>query len=308
MTNTTPTTPPLYIETPTYTDPEFNRERGAEVYFKMESFQPTRSFKIRGMDRICRYHWERGKRKFIASSGGNAGYSLAYAVIRLGGRVKVVVPESTAAFMRNKIAALGAEVEVHGEAWDEAHAYTERLARETGAVYVPPFDDPLLWEGHATIMAECARQIAEPDAVVVSVGGGGLLCGVLQGMEAVGWKRARVVTAETEGAASYAASLAAGRLVTLDRITTIAKTLGAKTVAAEALRWAERRDIRSAVVTDARSLAAGRRFADAMGVLVEPACGAALAAVYDGTAALQGAGRILAIACGGAGIRRADLV
>src|SRR2546426_161154 len=79
-----------------------------------------------------------------------------------------------------------------------------------------------------------------PDAVVTVVGGGGLLCGVLQGLHAAGWTDAPVLAVETEGAASYAAALRAGRLVTLDRIRSIATTLGARTVAAEALAWAGR--------------------------------------------------------------------
>jgi L-serine/L-threonine ammonia-lyase len=254
------------------------------------------------MERICADYWERGYRDFISSSGGNAGYSLAMAALGMGGRVRVIMPESTPEFIRKKIEAIGADVEVHGAAWDETHAYASVEAEKTGAAYIPPFDHPLLWEGHSSIITECVGKMDEPNLVVVAVGGGGLLCGVMQGMEAVGWKNAEVLTAETFGAASYAKSLAAGKLVTLDKIDTVAGTLGAKTVASAALEWSNKRSVRSFLCSDEEALAAAKSFANAMGTLVEPACGAALAAVYERSEVLGDATSILMIVCGGIGV------
>lgn len=293
----------MSIKTPIYTDPALNQVLGKTVHFKMDCYQPTRSFKIRGMERICADYWERGYRDFISSSGGNAGYSLASAALAMGGRVRVIMPESTPVFIQEKIAAIGAEVEVHGAAWDETHAFASVEAEKTGAAYIPPFDHPLLWEGHSTIITESAGEMEEPDLVVVAVGGGGLLCGVMQGMEAVGWNKAVVLTAETHGAASYAKSLAAGKLVTLDKIETVAATLGAKTVAAEALAWSKKRAVRSFLCSDEEALAAAKQFANAMGTLVEPACGAALAAVYQRAEVLGDAENVLMVVCGGIGVR-----
>jgi L-serine/L-threonine ammonia-lyase len=138
--------------------------------------------------------------------------------------------------------------------------------------------------------------------VVVSVGGGGLLCGLLEGLHQVGWKDVPVLAVETEGAASFAASVRAGCLVTLDRITSVATTLGARTVAAEALAWTRRHRITPWTVTDRAAVDACLRFADEHRVLVEPACGASLAAVYGRARPLQDLDPVVIIVCGGAGV------
>jgi L-serine/L-threonine ammonia-lyase len=137
---------------------------------------------------------------------------------------------------------------------------------------------------------------------VLSVGGGGLLCGVALGLERRGWGDVPIIAAETEGAASYAAALRAGAPVTLDRIATVAVTLGARTVAAEAVRWAARRPIVPFVTSDAAAVEACWSFANDHRLLVEPACGAALAAVYQHSPALAGAPSVLVIVCGGSGV------
>jgi L-serine/L-threonine ammonia-lyase len=151
---------------------------------------------------------------------------------------------------------------------------------------------------------EAAEEVAMPGVAVVSVGGGGLLCGVVQGMKEVGWSRVPVLAVETRGADSFATAVAAGRLVTLDAITSIATTLGARTVAAEALAWAGRREIIPWVVSDRSAVEACLRFADDHRVLVEPACGASLSAVYDRAEPLRNRGPVLVIVCGGAGVTR----
>ncbi|MBT8491502.1 MAG: pyridoxal-phosphate dependent enzyme, partial [Deltaproteobacteria bacterium] len=141
---------------------------------------------------------------------------------------------------------------------------------------------------------------------VVAVGGGGLLGGVLDGLDRVGWRKCRVLAVETEGASSFNRSLAAGRVVELDAITSVAKSLGARRVSDEVLARALARGVESHVVSDPDAIAAVVRFADDSRQLVEPACGAALAAVYDWR---QGpTGSVLAIVCGGAGVTAGDLV
>jgi L-serine/L-threonine ammonia-lyase len=117
----------------------------------------------------------------------------------------------------------------------------------------------------------------------------------------VGWADVPVVAVETHGTDSFAASVAAKRLITLERITSIATTLAARTVAAEALAWTSRHPITPWTVTDRAAVDACLRFANDHRVLVEPACGAALATVYDNAAVLSGRAPVLVIVCGGAG-------
>jgi L-serine/L-threonine ammonia-lyase len=216
--------------------------------------------------------------------------------------VTIVVPKTASAWMQDLLRGEDATVTVHGDSWDDAHFYATELAKQENAAYIHAFDDPKVWEGHASIIHELAETGIKPGAVVASVGGGGLLCGLLIGLHQVGWQDIPVLAVETEGASSFAASVQAGRLVTLDRITSIATSLGARTVAAEALAWTKRHEIIPWVVTDRAAVEACRRFAGEHRVLVEPACGAALSPVYDQARPLAGLGPIIVIVCGGAGV------
>jgi len=137
-------------------------------------------------------------------------------------------------------------------------------------------------EGVATVIHESAEQLSEkPSVVVVSVGGGGLMSGVLKGMHDVGWADVPLVAMETKGADSFDAAVQAGELVTLDAITSVAKCLGARTVAAKALEWTQNHNIINHVCSDQEAVLACERFADDHRMLVEPACGASLACVYE---------------------------
>jgi L-serine/L-threonine ammonia-lyase len=110
------------------------------------------------------------------------------------------------------------------------------------------------------------------------------------------------VAVETRGTASLAASLREGRLVTLETVTGVAKSLGARTVARTALEWAMQHPVRSVVVSDADAIRACVRFADDHRCLVEPACGASLSVVYDRHRGLEQAARIVVVVCGGIGV------
>lgn len=259
------------------------------------------------MGAACVAARDAGATRVVCASGGNAGLAVAYAGHRLGLAVTIVVPTTTASRSKELIRHFGAELVVHGASWDDSHAHAVALAAERQATYVHPFDDPQVWAGHASMIAEVAAEGVRPAGVVVAVGGGGLLCGVLEGMHAQGWTDVPVVAVETEGADSFASSVAAGRLVTLERIASIATTLGARTVAAEALAWTSRHRIVPWVVTDRDAVEACLRFADDHRLLVEPACGAALAAVYKRAEPLDGLDPLLVIVCGGAGVTRAAL-
>lgn len=293
---------PLHIETPLLASGPLSRALGAEVWLKLDALQPTGSFKIRGIGAACQRAVDEGARRLVSASGGNAGQATAYAGRQLGVPVTVVTPTTTSAYVHDLLRAEGATVLAHGDAWDQTDLFARELAKREQGRYIHPFDDPVVWEGHATLIREVAEAGLRPEAVVTVVGGGGLLCGLLQGMHAAGWADVPVLAAETRGADSFAASVDAGRLVTLDRIRSIATTLGARTVAAEALAWTERHSIAPWVVTDAEAVAACRRFADDHRLLVEPSCGAALASVYGKAEPLRGRSKVLVVVCGGAGV------
>jgi L-serine/L-threonine ammonia-lyase len=287
----------LWLRTPLLRSTSLSARCGRDVWLKLESSQPTGSFKQRGMGASCRAAVEAGATALVSSSGGNAGLAVAWAGRALGVPVTVVVPRRTSALMRQRIEAEGATVVVHGEVWDDAHAHAQTLP---GAL-VHPFEGDACWNGHATLIEEAAEQGPRPGLVVAAVGGGGLLTGVLRGMAAVGWADVPVLAMETVGTASFAEALRAGHPVTLPGIDSIALTLGARTVCREVVSAARSHGggVHSRTVRDDEALDAVERFLDDHRVLVEPACGAALAPVY-GDGALPGDGPVLVVVCGGA--------
>ncbi|MBI9076287.1 MAG: pyridoxal-phosphate dependent enzyme [Desulfatibacillum sp.] len=293
--------PPIHITTPLLEHRLLSEAIGKKILLKMECLQPPGSFKIRGVGYLCQKAVESGATHLISSSAGNAGYAVAYAGRKLGVKVTVVTPENSSPRARDLIRSEKAELIIHGLAWDDAHLRAQECLLDAQCAYVPPFDHPDLWTGHSTLIDELETQCAQPDAVVLSVGGGGLMCGVLEGMERLGW-RTPVIAAETRGADSFYQSVEKGRLVTLNAITSIAQSLGAKTVAQKALDWTSRHEIRTVVVSDKDAVKACLAFADDRKILVEPACGASLAVAYDNLAVLKEARMVVVIVCGGIGV------
>jgi len=220
-------------------------------------------------------------------------------------QVDVIVPETTKPLILAKLENLGARVTVHGENWNAADSLArERVEADSKAEYVSPYDNPLLWTGHSSVVAELAAdpRFADkpPSQIVASVGGGGLVCGVFEGLERLAgqqgkgkpWGQVGVVAMETEGCASFggawdnASGRAHNRAFKLEGITSLATSLGATSVTPVALDRAEAHVQRggafvSGQCTDAEAVDACLRFAQDHRLLVEPACGAALAAVYS---------------------------
>jgi L-serine/L-threonine ammonia-lyase len=292
---------PLHLETPLFESRALSGASGRPVWLKLEAVQPPGSFKIRGIGLACQEYARRGARRFISSSGGNAGIAVAYAGRKLGVPVVVVVPETTSGTAKAKILQEDAEVIVHGATWDEANARALEMIGESDA-FLHPFDDPLIWQGHSTVVDEILRSGVRPAVIVLSVGGGGLLSGVVQGLHRHGWTDVPIVAVETIGADSLAQSLQAGHRIKLDRITSIATTLGALQVCEQAFSWTRRHTVRSVVVSDRAAVSACRRFIADHRIVTEPACGAALAAVYDRAPEIAAVESALVVVCGGAGV------
>lgn len=299
---------PLHLHTPLVESAALSRAAGRRVWLKLEALQPPGSFKIRGIGLACQTYRERGAQRFISSSGGNAGLAVAYAGRKLGVPVSVVVPNSSTARARELLALEGAQVTVHGDSWQEANTLAQSLLGPNDA-FIHPFDDPLLWPGHATMIDEVAAAGLRPSGVLVAVGGGGLLSGVIEGLRRNAMDEVPVFAVETEGAASLHAALKAGSRVTLDTISSIATSLGAKQVCEQAFTLAQTHPLKSLVVSDADAVRACVRFMDDHRLVVEPACGAALAPAYSGSAELSTVGDdLLVIVCGGATATAAQLL
>jgi len=294
----------LHITTPLLEHRSLSARLGKQVWLKMESSQPSGSFKLRGIGVLCQRAVAQGATHLVCPSGGNAGFAAAVAGAALGVRTTILVPQTTHETVRQAIRAIGAELIVAGEVWDETNQAALRLCDQPGAVYIPPFDHPDIWDGNATLIDEATSQ-CQFDAVICAVGGGGLLSGIVQGLHRNALAQVPVIAVETEGAASLHAAIQAGELVTLPAISSIASSLGARRVAQQAFDWTRRHDIRSVIVSDAQAVDACLRFADDLRTLVEPACGAALAVAYQYPQLLAEFKKPLIVVCGGIGV---DLV
>ncbi|KAI3396456.1 hypothetical protein diail_12176 [Diaporthe ilicicola] len=280
----------------------------SKIYLKLENLQPSGSFKSRGIGNLMFRAVESTNSPstsaedvhFYSSSGGNAGLACATAAVTLGRPATVVVPLITSQYMIGKLRELGADVVQIGENWAAADRHLRQVVipefesthPRSRAIYVPPFDHQDIWDGAETLVDELKTQMSESfdgqmDAIICNVGGGGLMCGVMQGVQKLrdsGYGGPKVMAVETEGGDSLNASIKAGELVTLPAITTIATSLGAPRVAEEAFAWVQRagRDLISAVVTDKEAVVGMAKFLDHARILVESACGATIATAYNG--------------------------
>lgn len=295
----------LSIHTPLLQSLPLSRLNNTRVWMKMEAMQPSGSFKLRGIAHACEQYSARGARRFVSSSGGNAGLAVAYAGRKLNLPVTVVVPESTPERARYLLELEGAEVKVFGKSWAEANELTLSLLQSSDA-FIHPFDDPLLWEGHAAMIDEVMAEGLRPDAVILSVGGGSLLAGVDRGLRRHALD-IPVFAVETQGMASFQAALQAGRPVPLAELSGVATSLGARQVCQQAFDLTREREVVSVTVSDRQAVDACLRFLDDHRTLVEPACGASLATLYDRTIDVSGLKNVLVIVCGGSTATAASL-
>ena len=288
----------LHIETPLVKSDILSNLVNKDIRLKLDALQPSGSFKIRGIGYACEYHAGKGAKAFLSSSGGNAGMAVAYAGKKLGIPVKVVVPETTSSRSIRLLEKDNAKVIVHGSSWLEANTLAQSIITDETA-FIHPFDDELLWLGHSSMIDEIHSAEFKPDLIILSVGGGGLLAGVIKGLMKNNWEDIPIMTVETDGAASLHRSLKKGKIVELKKITSLATSLGAKRVSAGAFKLAQSHKITSTLVSDLDTFTACKRFLSDHKVLVEPACGAALSPVYNKMQGLRAFNNILVIICGG---------
>ncbi|KAI0011072.1 L-serine dehydratase [Xylariaceae sp. FL0662B] len=293
--------PQLFIETPCIPSAALSRAAGCNIFLKLENLQPSGSFKSRGVGTMMQRALPAkpaadGAAHFYCSSGGNAGLACATAAATLRQPCTIVVPLTTPARMIDKIRELGAVVLQKGVNWSMADRYLrdELLARDPKGIYVPPFDHPDIWDGASTLVDELVALNQVPDGaidgIVCNCGGGGLLNGIMAGVERNGAAGAfgaapdkpQVVVVETEGADSLHESVKAGKLIRLPAITSIATSLGASMVSEKTFEWSKEAHLTSVVVTDRDAVMGSVRFADDARILVEVACGATIAIVYNG--------------------------
>lgn len=283
--------------TPTMRSEEFSRRLGAEVWFKLDVLQPTHSFKVRGaFSALTRLSPEQKARGVVTASGGNHGLAVAFAAAKLGIPASIYLPQSATEAKLAAIRRLGPEMVIHGAAWDEANVLARRTAADSGRAYIHPFDNADVMAGQATVMTEILESL-EPGLVIASIGGGGLISGILSAMAHFS-PSTRVVGVETVGADSMYQSRLAGRIVELPAITSIAETLGARRTERFQFETVMRLATDLVVVPDASAIDALLELLDVEKLLTEPAASCCLAALLEGHIAFKPGERIVVVLCG----------
>lgn len=205
-----------------------SRLTGTNAYLKLENLQMTGAYKERGaLNTLLTLAPAERARGLIAASAGNHAQGVAYHGGRLGVTVTIVMPETTPIMKVANTRAHGARIILFGANYDEAYAEARRLEQAEGLTFVHPFDDPAVIAGQGTIGLEILEQVPEVDAVVVPVGGGGLVSGVAAAIKATR-PGVRVVGVEAEVIPCMQAALAAGGPVTLEPASTLADGIAVK--------------------------------------------------------------------------------
>ena len=210
---------------------------GGKVYLKPENMQRTGAYKVRGAYyKISTLSPEERDRGLITASAGNHAQGVAYAAREFGARAVIVMPTGTPLIKINRTRALGAEVVLFGDVYDEACDHAYRLAEENGYTFIHPFDDPDVATGQGTIAMEIIKDLPLVDMILVPVGGGGLATGVSTLAKYLK-PNVKVIGVEPSGAACLKASLREGKVVTLPGVNTIADGTAVKTPGVRIFPW-----------------------------------------------------------------------
>lgn len=288
---------PCIRRTPLTPSATLSERLKTNVYVKLELFQKTGSFKVRGAfnKALSLKPEERGK-GLVAVSGGNHAQAVAYAARTLGLHSLIVMPESTPAHYVDATRGYGAEIEFAPDAGTAFSAVAKYEAE--GWALIHPFDDRLVMAGQGTVGLEILEDVPQVTDVIVSIGGGGLIGGIATAMKTLK-PAVRMWGVETEGADCMSKSLAAGTIVTLDAITSVARTLGAPAPSERTLAIAKDLLESVTVVPDQEALAALRFILERLKVLTEPAASCTLAAAERLAGNFSSDRHVVLVMCGG---------
>ena len=281
--------------------PRLSRRLANHVLLKREDTQPIFSFKIRGAyNRIARLTEEERAHGVIAASAGNHAQGVAFSAKRLGIRALIVMPRTTPEIKVDAVKALGAEVVLVGDRYAEAQQHAERLAAETGLIFIHPFDDPLVIAGQGTVAVELLRQApADLAAVFVPVGGGGLIAGMGAYIKALR-PDIHVVGVEPFEADAMACSLEAGARVRLEEVGIFVDGVAVQQVGVHTFPIVQASVTEIIRVSNDEVCAAIKDIFDDTRTIVEPAGALALAGLKSYVAARGVQGRRLAAVLSGA--------
>ncbi|KAI1194309.1 threonine dehydratase [Nemania serpens] len=273
-----------------------NAATNGKVLFKLENFQTTGSFKLRGAMSKLSIHPDHGR--LITASSGNHGIGAAYASQVLSKDLTIVLPETVVLEKLNKIQSYGVDVVLHGSETGLAEQHAQQLAKSEGYTYISPYNDPDIIAGQGTIGLEILEQCDQVDRIFISMGGGGLISGIGAVMKAFS-PRTKIYGVAATNSKALAESIAAGRVVETEHRDTLADavaggidadsiTLPLATSVVDHIVECDEEEIRAAL----------REFAFSGNLIVEGAAALALAG-FRKTAHTLGEGTSVIVVCGG---------
>ena len=286
---------PVFLDSPQYHAEVLDAGLGCRLVVKIESLNPIRSFKGRGAGLVL--STTAPGSKLVCASAGNFGQAMAYAARARGVALTVFASVHANPLKLERMRALGAELRLHGEDFDAAKLAAKRFAAETGVRMVEDSLEPATGEGAATIAVELLRWPAPFDAMLIPLGNGALLTGMGRWVKAHA-PATRMIGVATQGAPSMYDSWKAGRVVSHERIDTIADGIGVRLPVAEAVADLTGTTDDVVLVTDASILQAMRLLHEHLGIVVEPSGAAGLAAILEDPARFRGQ-LVATVVCGG---------
>ena len=291
------------VETPLDDARAMSARLGNRVLFKREDLQPVFSFKIRGAyNKLLQLTQAEKDAGVVAASAGNHAQGLALGAQKMGIKATIVMPRTTPAIKVDAVRARGAKVVLHGDAFDEASAFAQKLVLEKGMTYVPPYDDPDVIAGQGTIGLEILRQCTGPiDAIFLAVGGGGLCAGVAAYIKFVR-PDIKIIAVEPEDAACLKAAMEKGKRVVLPQVGLFADGVAVAQIGKEPFRVLRKTvDTCMTVTTDEICAAIKDIFEDTRSI-AEPAGAVALAGMKKYVAELGIKDKTLVAVVSGANI------
>jgi threonine dehydratase len=272
---------------------------GMKVFCKLDNLQRTGSFKERGArNALAQLSPEQQKRGVIAASAGNHAQALAYQGSLLGIPATVVMPKFAPLIKISTCQQLGATVILHGDGFGEAKAHAHEISAEKGLAYINGYDDPAIIAGQGTIALEVVEQVPDLEAVIVPVGGAGLLAGVSLALKTLR-PNVKIVAVEAENVASFSAALKAGRPTKITVRPTLADGLAIPQVGANAFQIARPLVDLTVTVTEEEIALAILRLVELEKSVVEGAAATPLAACMSGKLKELAGKRVVLLLCGG---------
>ena len=272
---------------------------GMEIFSKLDNLQRTGSFKERGArNALSQLPPDQQKRGVIAASAGNHAQALAYQGKLLGIPATVVMPKFAPLVKVNNCQKLGATVVLHGKDFGEAKAHAHEIAKEKELAYIDGYDDPAIIAGQGTMGLEIVEQVPDLDAMIVPVGGAGLLAGVSLAVKTLR-PNAKIVAVEAENVASFSAALEAGKPVKIALHPTLADGLAIPQVGSNAFEIARPLIDQTVTVTEEQIAVAILRLIELEKSVVEGAAATSLAACLSGKLSSLSGKRCVLLLCGG---------